>query len=114
MTTVHIPDWNSQGVLPPHDPVEPTSVERSPYVVSLTDFILHFGTTQNRQSILIGLLNFRASIHAAGLIHGFQWVDGSFLEDIENLENRPPADIDIVTFFHLPQGENQESFALAH
>lgn len=30
---------------------------------------------------------------------GFQWLDGSFIEDIESLELRPPQDIDVVTFF---------------
>lgn len=114
MTTVRIPDWNSQGVLPPIDPVDPTAAERSPYAVSLTDFVLHFGTTEKRQTILLGLLGFRAALHAAGLDHGFQWVDGSFLEDIETIENRAPADLDVVTFFHLPQRENQRSIASAH
>jgi len=114
MTTVRIPDWNPQGVLPPNDPVDPTSAERSPYSVSLTEFVLHFGTTEKRKTILLGLLGFRAALHTAGLGNGFQWVDGSFLEDIEKIENRAPADMDVVTFFHLPQGQTQKSFALAH
>lgn len=67
MTTVRIPDWNPQGVLPPNDPVDPTSAERSPYSVSLTEFVLHFGTTEKRQTILQGLLGFRDALHAAGL-----------------------------------------------
>lgn len=92
MTTVRIPDWNSQGVLPPNDPIDPTAAERSPYAVSLTDFVLHFGTTEKRQTILEGLLGFRAILHAAGLGNGFQWVDGSFLEEIEKIENHAPAD----------------------
>jgi len=114
MTTVSIPDWNPQGVLPPNDPVDPTSAERSPYAVSLTDFVLHFGTTEKRQTILLGLLDFRAALHAAGLGNGFQWVNGSFLENIETIANRPPADMDVVTFFYLPQGQTQQSFASTH
>lgn len=114
MTPVRIPDWNPQGVLPPNDPVDPTAAERSPYTVSLTDLVLHFGTTEKRQTILGGLLGLRAALHAAGLAEGFQWVDGSYLEDIERTENRDPADIDVVTFFHLPEGETQQSFASAH
>lgn len=114
MTTASIPKWNAQGVLPPNDPINPTSAERSPYTVSLTDFVLHFGTTDKRQAILQGLLDFRAALHAAGLGNGFQWVDGSFLEDIKTIENREPADMDVVTFFHLPQGQTQQSFASAH
>jgi len=111
MTDVDIPSWNAKGVLPPVDPV---SVERSPYPVSLTDFVLHFGTTEKRQALLIGILDFRSTLHAAGLVEGFQWVDGSFLEDIETIERRAPADIDVVTFLHLPSGQTQQSFASAH
>lgn len=114
MTAVSIPNWNAQGVLPPNDPLNPTSAERSPYIVSLTDFVLHFGTTTKRQAILIGLLDFRATLHAAGLANGFQWVDGSFLEDIEKTESRAPSDMDVVTFFHLPLGQSQKSFASVH
>lgn len=114
MTTVGIPNWNAQGVLPPNDPIDPTSAERSPYTVSLTDFVLHFGTTEKRQTILKGFLDFRAALHAAGLGDGFQWVNGSFLENIETIENRSPADMDVVTFFYLPPGETQRSFASTH
>ncbi|MFW6331797.1 MAG: DUF6932 family protein [Thermodesulfobacteriota bacterium] len=70
MTTVGIPNWDAQGVLPPNDPVDPSSAERSPYNVSLTDFALHFGTTEKRQAILRGFLDFRAALHAAGLDNG--------------------------------------------
>ena len=37
-----------------------------------------------------------------GLVSGFQWLSGSFLEDIETIEKRDPRDIDVVTFFHRP------------
>jgi len=114
MTTASIPDWNAQGVLPPNDPVNPTSAERSPYIISLTDFVLHFGTTEKRQDILIGFLDFRANLRTAGLDKGFQWIDGSFLENVETIESRKPADIDVVTFLHLPAGQTQQSFASAH
>jgi hypothetical protein len=32
------------------------------------------------------------------LNQGFQWLDGSFAEQIELLEGRPPKDIDVVSF----------------
>jgi len=113
MTAVSIPKWNAQGVLPPNDSTNPISAERSPYSVSLNDFILHFATTQRRRTILLGLLDFRATLHNAGLSEGFQWIDGSFLEDIETIESRDPADLDVVTFFHLPEGHTQRSFLSA-
>jgi hypothetical protein len=33
-----------------------------------------------------------------GVTAGFQWLNGSFMTDIEKSENRPPSDIDVVTF----------------
>ena len=45
----------------------------------------------------------------ADLVDGFQWIDGSFLERIEQIEDRDPHDIDVTTFFHLPNGQTQES-----
>ena len=30
---------------------------------------------------------------------GFQWLDGSFLEDIEQRDGRPPRDLDVVTVY---------------
>ena len=109
--TVAIPDWNSHGVIPPlnQSSFAPGGEERSPYSVSLTDLTLRFGNSQQRRKILEGFLNFRAALHEAGLDKGFQWVDGSFVEDIETIEERPPRDIDVVTFFRLPQGQTQQT-----
>ncbi len=55
------------------------------------------------------MLEFRADLHALDLVDGFQWIDGSFLEDIETVERREPRDIDLVTFFRLPEGRSQTS-----
>lgn len=52
---------------------------------------------------------FREQLHSLGIVSGFQWLDGSYMEDIETLESRPPNDMDVVTFFHLPPGESQKS-----
>ena len=111
--TVTIPGWTAQGVLPPIDAEAPTSSNRSPYRVSLVNFALHFGTTELRRTIVAGLLDFRGALHAIGLVDGFQWIDGSFLENIEAVEERDPHDIDLVTFFCSPDGENQESLLRA-
>ncbi len=107
MTRAAIPNWNAQGIIPPVDPGDPVSIERSPYIVSLADLVLRYGTTKERVKILAGFLDFRAALHNLGVVQGFQWVDGSFLENIEALENRNPNDMDVVTFFHLPKGQDQ-------
>jgi uncharacterized protein DUF6932 len=110
MSNAAIPSWNSQGVLSPINQSTPTMMDRSPYIVQLTDIIMHFGISPQRLSILTGFLDYRSTLHDAGLINGFQWVNGSFMENIETIENRKPNDIDIVTFFHLPNSMTQESF----
>ena len=102
-----IPAWTAEGVLPPIHPGDPVSPDRSPYVVSLTDYVLHVGQTPERRTILEGLLRYRAAWHAAGVTRGLQWIDGSFLENVETIEGRPPNDVDVVTFFQLPDGDSQ-------
>jgi len=104
-----IPDWTAHGVLPPVGP-DPTSPDyRSPYRVSVVDFVMRFGSTPARRNIVSGFLSFRAALASAGLVNGFQWIDGSFLEHIEVTEKRAPRDIDVVTFFHLPEDQNQKT-----
>lgn len=108
---VAIPAWTADGVLPPHDSSAPASGERSPYVCSLMDLVTRFATTPERQAIISGLLAYRHALHAAGLVRGFQWLDGSFAEHVEVIEQRPPNDIDVVTFYGLPPGATQETLA---
>ena len=108
-TIFAIPDWTPHGVLPPVGP-DPISLDyRSPYQVSLVDFVMRFGNTPVRRNIASGFLSFRAALASVGLVNGFQWIDGSFLEHIEVTEKRAPRDIDVVTFFHLPEGHNQNT-----
>lgn len=104
MSTKPIPHWNDDGFLPAADSVEPTSWERSPYSVSLFGLIERFGTSEIRIRLLQGLLDFRVELHNAGLHSGFQWIDGSFVENVEETANRSPNDIDVVTFFYIPNG----------
>ena len=108
--TVPIPSWNSQGLLPPVDRANPVCPNRSPYPVKLTDVILRFNTSAERQRILSGFLDYRAALHAAGLTVGFQWLNGSFVEHIEIGERRrAPTDVDVVTFYRLPAGMTQQA-----
>lgn len=106
--TVSIPPWNPEGLLPAVDMASPTSANRSPYPVALTEVVLRFSTSPERIAILRGFLEYRASLHAVGLTSGFQWLDGSFAENIEiGTCARPPNDIDVVTFYRLPAGVTQ-------
>jgi hypothetical protein len=111
MSPVAIPAWTAEGVLPPVNAAQAVSPERSPYVVSLTDYVLRFGDTSERRTVLDGLLQYRAALHGVGLISGMQWLDGSFLEHVERMEGRPPNDVDVVTFYRLPLGISQIQLA---
>lgn len=90
--------WNAEGLIPPIDDSDPTSPHRSPYRVSLTQFVQIFAISLDRCAILAGYLSHRAELHRLGLVEGFQWVNGSFSENIELIERRPPGDVDVVTY----------------
>ena len=94
-----IPAFTIDGVLPPHtgNPTDPGGI--SPYVSGVMEFCKQFGTTPERRVILLGWLRLRDVLRQAGFTGAFQWVDGSFLEDVERNEGRAPRDVDVVTFF---------------
>ena len=96
--------WNIQGVVPPVAiGEEGHSHERSPYPISILDFIQKFALSTERIEILIGFLEYRKAIYLSGIETGFQWVNGSFVENIESIDERAPNDIDVVTFSNLYQ-----------
>ncbi len=110
-----IPKWNISGVLPPILPGEQGhSPNRSPYKVDLSEVIEQFSTSAERIEILKGFLKYRQALYSAGITSGFQWLDGSFLENIEVQALRPPNDIDVVTFFNLPDGVDQKKMFKNH
>ncbi len=94
-----IPDFDHNLVLPPHlgDPVKRDQL--SPYPCTTLELCRRFGTTADRRAILGKFLDFRDRLRKEGLTNGFQWLDGSFLEDVETRENRPPRDLDVVTVY---------------
>ena len=69
----------------------------SPYVATALEVASGFGGTAGRRTILRGWLGHRAAMRAAGFDRGFQWLDGSFVEDKE------PRDLDLVTFLYRPR-----------
>lgn len=96
---LEIPAFDIHGVVPPIRPGEAGhSTDRSPYPTDMLTFCQRFGDTPARRTILRGLLALREALSGAGIVEGFQWLDGSFTEDVERLRGRAPADIDVVTF----------------
>ena len=102
-----IPDWDASGFLPPFLDFSASEGGRSPYHVGLIDVVLRLGDTVDRRALLTGLLDYRAALHAASVREGFQWVNGSFVEDTMGHSRREPNDIDVVTFLHAPSGQPQ-------
>ena len=97
-----IPNWNQEGVLPlallgdvPGYALQPEN--RSPYRTSLPTLISRFAINSARAGILQGFLEYRAALHAIGIVQGFQWIGGSFTENTPT-----PNDIDVVTFYYPP------------
>ena len=105
--TQRIPEWDAEGVLPPRDEAQPTAGVRSPYRVSLAALVERFATSPERVDILRGFLEYRSALHRVGLVSGFQWIDGSFSEDVERVEGRAPRDVDVVSFVDRPSAAMQ-------
>jgi len=115
-----IPPFSTSGVLPPFrgpgsSVTDPATM--SPYKTNMDSLVDRFATSTDRKSILSGLLSFRSHLRGLG-IYGFQWLDGSFCEDVEATEGRSPRDIDVVTFFYRPAAATASSewqqFCMAH
>jgi len=53
-------------------------------------------------------------LHDIGVVAGFQWLDGSFCECAESLRSQPPNDIDVVTFYVVPEGQTQQTLEAGH
>lgn len=107
-----IPGWNISAVLPPVRPGQPGhSADRSPYSATMMEVVQRFATSPERIVILQGLFAYRRELMRVGVINGFQWLDGSFMEHKEILLNAPPQDVDVVTYFSLPdEVTDQEAF----
>jgi len=86
------------NVLPPHLGKDGEVEDLSPYRCTMAEVCERFATTTTRVQILKGLLELREKLRGMTQDQGFQWFDGSFVEDIEVQENREPGDIDVVTF----------------
>lgn len=108
-----IPEFNQHDVLPPFlagtGPTDRT--QTTPYQTTLSEIVQRFGISEQRRQILQGLIQYRQALRNAGFTEGFQWIDGSFIENCEKVRNKPPADIDIVSFLLRPQiVKNDEEF----
>lgn len=94
-----IPNFDHNHVIPPFVGSPTVREHVSPYKCTTLELCKHFATSSKRIQILYKYLSFRTKLNEFGVINGFQWLDGSFCENIEESEKRPPNDLDLVTFY---------------
>ena len=98
-----IPDFAAHGALPPFISGHATDPSaRSPYQATMFEVVDRFCSSPGRAQLLKGLNAYRKHLHAGGFTLGTQWIDGSFVENVEVLRGRAPNDIDVVTLFNRP------------
>lgn len=68
----------------------------------MSELLVALGTTPARQNLIFGLLKYRELLGSFGYTAGVQFIDGSFVEDVETREARDPGDIDIFSFLMQP------------
>jgi hypothetical protein len=95
---VIIPEPTIDGILPPFTGGDPGGgpALMSPYEVGPVEVVQRFGTTDHRRGMLKGWLDHRGALRGLGVERGFQWLDGSFVEE------KDPHDLDLVIFVHRP------------
>jgi hypothetical protein len=74
----------------------------------MTELVTSLGTTPWRENLLFGLLEYRALLSHHGYTNGLQFIDGSFVENVEVRENRGPSDIDVFSFVMRPAAYQQD------
>lgn len=97
-----IPSFTAKGILPPIAGSSVVDRERSPYIISMTELVQTFGTSPRRKHLLQNLMAYRALMYANGYVSGLQFLDGSFVENIERHSGREPSDIDVYSLLDIP------------
>lgn len=97
-----LPSFDLRGLLPPFVGADATTPDRSPYWVTMPELVAAFGTTPHRSALLRNLIAYRTLLAQEGYVGGIQFIDGSFVENVEALENRDPSDIDVFSILSAP------------
>jgi hypothetical protein len=80
----------------------------------MSEVVSALGTSPERSNLLVGLIKYRELLGSFGYIHGVQFVDGSFVEDVETRESRSPGDIDVFSFLIRAAAIPREHAGLAN
>jgi hypothetical protein len=104
-----IPPFNQQQLLPLFVGALTLMAGHSPFITTKGAVVDRFATSPVRCAILGGLLDYRAALRAAGMVEGYPWLAGSFVEG----QVTAPNDVDVVTF-HLLDPAADDRFAVNH
>jgi hypothetical protein len=91
-----------RGLLPPVNSNDDTHPDRSPYFCTMTELCSALGTTDHRRALLRNLIGYRSVIASDDFVQGVQFINGSFVENIEATEQRQPNDIDVFSILAPP------------
>lgn len=97
-----LPPFDARGLLPPFLGTDERTVARSPYAANMGEIVATLASTPLRIQLLKNLIAYRALLASDGYLSGLQFIDGSFVENVEVIESRPPRDIDVFSFLNLP------------
>ena len=98
-----LPAFDNRGMLPPFTGTTATeSANRSPYSCTIIELCAAFGTSDHRKKLLANLIAYRRLIATGGYVVGLQFIDGSFVENVERSEGRAPNDIDVFSILPPP------------
>jgi hypothetical protein len=97
-----LPPFDMRGLLPPVNGIDDTHPDRSPYFCTMTELCSAMGTSDHRKALLRNLIEYRALIASDDFVEGIQFINGSFVENIEVNEGRHPKDIDVFSILMPP------------
>lgn len=97
-----LPSFDLRGLLPPFLGADATTPDRSPYWITMTELATAMGTTPHRKQLIANLVIYRKMLADEGYVSGIQFIDGSFVENIETNASRPPNDIDVFSVLGVP------------
>lgn len=94
-----VAEFNNWGILPPYVGNAAAPDEFTPYEWTTESLTRKMGFNDHRKMLLANLIEYRNELRKNGVC-GIQLIDGSFLEDSERLQGRPPGDIDIINLIY--------------
>ena len=97
-----LPPFDARGLMPPFLGTDARTPDRSPYFVGIVEFAGALGTTAHRRQLLRNLIAYRALLAQDDYLSGIQFIDGSFVENVELTASRPPGDIDVFSLLNAP------------